>query len=271
MARLTEELLAAYRTTRYCAWPNGDLLELRIGQRNPALAALLEQHGQTSGCFITAWNPLSKPNDKDQNARANALLERDLRRSGWPLFPGEGRGEDPTWEPEASFLVLGPDRYDTAGFASHYRQHAAVYFETSISPQLGAVVAVPVPAAARCRRQGPALRPWRPRSSVWSCSLPCAGAYDTRCASPEMGSERSFATWIRGKPEGQGAKFGLIPFPPPCALFAAADRGRGTGVGGASGLHRDEIGTAGQHGTRALPRRQPPQASTFNDCPGRMS
>ena len=136
MARLTEDLLAAYRATRYCAWPNGELLELRIGQRNPALATLLAQHGQTSGCFITAWNPLSTAYSTDENARANTLLERDLRRSGWTLYLGEGRGEDPTWEPEASFLVLGPDRYDTAGFACHYRQHAAVYFETSLSPQL---------------------------------------------------------------------------------------------------------------------------------------
>ena len=136
MARLTEDLLAAYRATRYCAWPHGELLELRIGQRNPALGALLEQHGHTTGCFITAWNPLSAAHTRDQNDRANALLERNLRRSGWTLFPGEGRGQDPTWEAEASFLVLGTDRYDTAGFAYHYRQHAAVYFERSVSPRL---------------------------------------------------------------------------------------------------------------------------------------
>ena len=135
--RLTPELHAAYLATRYCAWLGPDnALTLRIGERNPRLATLMQAHGVAGGCFVSAWNPYSEARTPEQNADANHALEVELQQCGWTYFPGEGRGTDPAWAPEASFLVLGPDTYETAALCTGYEQHAVVVVDERAVPRL---------------------------------------------------------------------------------------------------------------------------------------
>lgn len=137
MSRMTPELRAAYLGTQYCArLAPGDGLELRIGEPNPRLFALMQEHGVPHGCFITAWNPYSEPRGDEENADANRRLEAELRQRGWLVWLGEGRGEDPAWPPEASFLVLGPDQDEAAALCCGYRQHALVAFDSARPPHL---------------------------------------------------------------------------------------------------------------------------------------
>lgn len=137
MSPLNPELHAAYLATRYCAWLGlADELTLCIGEHNSRLATLMQTHGASSGCFVSAWNPFSEARTPEENAAAQQVLEAELQQCGWTYFPGEGRGTDPAWVPEASFLVLGPDADDAAALCVGYAQHAVVVFDQRAVPRL---------------------------------------------------------------------------------------------------------------------------------------
>ena len=120
-------LWSAYRRTRYVAHVRGaGEVMLRIGEPAPGLDAVLAELGLAEWCFVTAWNPYSQPLAPGANADRNAALRTELDSAGLAYHAGEGRGDDPGWAPEASFLVLGLGRDAARDLGRRHGQNAVV-------------------------------------------------------------------------------------------------------------------------------------------------
>ena len=105
---MSDELLAAYRGTRYAVLDvdGGSLAEAVIGRHRPDVDMVLAAHGAVSGVFMTAWNPRSIPTDDTANAEAHARMSALLAGRGYTTLPHAGFGEDPAWRAEHGFFVL---------------------------------------------------------------------------------------------------------------------------------------------------------------------
>ena len=131
-----EALWAAYRRTVFEARTPLGLIEIRVDQRHEDLDRLLERTGHESWCLITAWNPGSRPLSLEENRRRNALLRDQIVREGRPFHEGIGRGEDPKWAPEESFLVLGVARDEAIELGRSWGQIAVVWGERGKGAEL---------------------------------------------------------------------------------------------------------------------------------------
>lgn len=143
-------LLQSYLTTRYEVYGTTphERLSLRIGQREPKLAALHARYRVHCSAFITAWHPRSIIRAPSLNRAAQARLLRDLHRLGCAVLPGEGIGADGQWR-EPSVLALGLRRGDAKRLAHRYRQNAVVVCDIRATPQLLMVQPLPIPEAAQ--------------------------------------------------------------------------------------------------------------------------
>jgi hypothetical protein len=104
-----DDLLAAYRRAIYRAHlPEGDL-DLRVGERSPALDRALRARGAARWLWLTAVNPGSRRLGAAENAARLRELEAAIRAAGWPVWLGTALDPDGAWPPEPSFLVLDPD------------------------------------------------------------------------------------------------------------------------------------------------------------------
>ncbi|MDQ3487627.1 MAG: DUF3293 domain-containing protein, partial [Acidobacteriota bacterium] len=92
----------------------------------PRLQALLRRHGVTQWAFVTAWNPASVPQSSEQNAKRQLELMETVAAKGHAMLPGEGIGEDATWTPEESVLILGMGRSEAVSFGRRFEQLAIV-------------------------------------------------------------------------------------------------------------------------------------------------
>jgi hypothetical protein len=107
---------AAYRATLYRAGP----VSVCVGRRSATADAWLVARRAPVGCFLTAWNPFSRPMPARWNARAMAALQRALR--GVACEPGEGTlGR---WREEMVFAAI-PSR-EARHLARRFRQAAIV-------------------------------------------------------------------------------------------------------------------------------------------------
>lgn len=136
MSRIPAELIAAYLHTEYRACTgNGDVV-LRIGEPSAGLAGLLASSNQSGAAFITAENPFSQALPAGENAARQAALRSDLTALGATIHEGEGRGEDPSWPAEASFLAVGLTRDQACGLGRKYQQNAIVWAGGDAVPEL---------------------------------------------------------------------------------------------------------------------------------------
>ena len=121
---LGRPLLEAYEATRYEAHlPQGKIV-LRHGEPAPALDALLEP-GAPCYAFLTAWNPGSRRLPRPENERRQKALIQQL--SGrYRLYSGAGAGDDGSWPPELSLLVLGIPREEALALGRAFGQWAVV-------------------------------------------------------------------------------------------------------------------------------------------------
>jgi hypothetical protein len=117
-------LQAAYLATEYhVEHPEGGFV-LRIGARSRTLDRLLDQHGQRTWAFLTAWNPLSVIVPMEQNVARQAQLEAEVQQRGWVMLAGRGQGAG--WAAEASVLVLGITEPEAIALGQMFRQAAIV-------------------------------------------------------------------------------------------------------------------------------------------------
>ena len=117
-----DRLKKAYLNTTYRI--QEPAIDIRIGGQNHALGEFLSQIGHTNWSFITAWNPYSKPLSIEENISRNQNLLHDIRQ--FHHFIGEGIGDDPSWGPEASYLIVGIQREVSIFLGKKYEQNAIV-------------------------------------------------------------------------------------------------------------------------------------------------
>ena len=111
-----EQLFQAYRASCYFAGAHA----ARIGQRAPALDALLRSWRVQEGVFIAAGNPFSRRKPEGWNAQRQTALRERLR--GLPYV--EGRGGAKRWWEAHCFIGIGAAR--GRKLARLFRQNAMV-------------------------------------------------------------------------------------------------------------------------------------------------
>jgi len=120
-------LWAAYLETRFEVSLPSQRITIRVGEATPILDGFIDECGADCWCFVTAWNPGSRPLSAEENHARNRRLRAELERSQGGVFEGEGRGADPAWPPEESFLALGVDLGAAVDLGSRYGQRAVVW------------------------------------------------------------------------------------------------------------------------------------------------
>jgi hypothetical protein len=123
------DLLRAYKKTRFVVRaPEGEIV-LRVGERNLHLDALMAKFSAVSSAFVTAWNPGSVSLSVDENQNRQTTLTVEVEKAGYVSFCGEGVGQDQTWAPEASVLIVGILRGDAQRLGMRFGQVAIVFAE----------------------------------------------------------------------------------------------------------------------------------------------
>ena len=123
---MNPELFEAYKNTTYRVYlPLGEI-DIRIGVMNPLLQELLLSNHVASWAFITACNPYSVMQNEDVNTLLNTQLARALLEKQYVFFKGIGVGDDDSWEPEASFMVLNIRKEDAIKLGKQFKQNAIV-------------------------------------------------------------------------------------------------------------------------------------------------
>lgn len=103
---------------------------------NPLLQQLLLNNSSESWVFITAYNPYSVMQDAGVNTILNTQLEDYLSGKRYLFFKGIGVGDDNSWEPEASFMVLNIRKEDAVKLGRHFKQNAIVVGVIGTSAEL---------------------------------------------------------------------------------------------------------------------------------------
>jgi len=129
---MNEALLNAYQNTRYCVFEPP--IEIRIGEHNSKLNELLMEHGQVNWAFITAYNPYSHILSGEENKERHSQLINAVRT--YTYFEGEGIGEDPSWQPEKSLLIIGITEENAISIGRKFEQNAIVIGSENQSPSL---------------------------------------------------------------------------------------------------------------------------------------
>jgi hypothetical protein len=86
-------------------------------------------------CFITAWNPLSNLQSKEENDKSNMSLQKDLKTMKKRVLPGQGCSINGKWS-EESFFVADIQRKDAIELAVKYQQKGIIYGEINEVPEL---------------------------------------------------------------------------------------------------------------------------------------
>lgn len=121
-SKIPAELRNAYLSTRFRVFDPP--IEIRIGQVNPPLNKLLKENEASIWAYITAFNPFSKELTVSQNLERHEQLRSQIEN--YAIYEGEGAGDDATWIPERSFLVLGISKEDAKKLGMKYEQNAIV-------------------------------------------------------------------------------------------------------------------------------------------------
>lgn len=103
---------------------------------NPLLQELLLSNHVESWAFITACNPYSVMQNADVNTLLNTQLENYLSEKQYLFFKGMGVGDDDSWEPEASFMVLDIRKEDAIKLGRQFKQNAIVVGVIGNAPEL---------------------------------------------------------------------------------------------------------------------------------------
>jgi hypothetical protein len=118
--------LDAYRSTRFLVGDTTNGFCIRIGEVCSELDLLLTRAGADNWAYVTAYNPGGVVHDLAENRARQERLESEVRAAGFSYRHGEGVGEDGTWPPEPSLLVIGIAREDAVALGRRYGQEAIV-------------------------------------------------------------------------------------------------------------------------------------------------
>jgi len=132
---LRPHLAEAYRRALYVVYGAPDLV-IRIGERNAALDALLDEDGADTAAYLTAANPNGELQDETANDLSCAALHQALADAGYSCYLGEGRDPAGGWPAEPSVLAVGISRREATVIGRSYEQNAIVFIENGNAPEL---------------------------------------------------------------------------------------------------------------------------------------
>ena len=132
---LRPDLAEAYRRALYVVCGAPDLV-IRIGERNAALDALLDEDGADTAAYLTAANPNGELQDEAANELSCAALHQALADAGYSCYAGEGRDPKGKWPAEPSVLAVGMSRREAMVMGRSYGQYAIVFIERGKAPEL---------------------------------------------------------------------------------------------------------------------------------------
>jgi hypothetical protein len=125
-------LIEAYKNTKYKIFEPSIIIE--IGKLNEDLDKLLLKYNTNEWAFITAYNPYSRVlSNKENTDRHNELKEL---ATNYVTFEGHGVGEDSSWEPELSLLIIGISKNEAINMGKKFEQNAIVYGILNNLPEL---------------------------------------------------------------------------------------------------------------------------------------
>ncbi|WP_341677192.1 DUF3293 domain-containing protein [Niveibacterium sp. SC-1] len=128
MSALPPELVAAYRAAHYVVPGRAPLL-LRVGETNPALAALLASLAVQGAAFLTTCNPGSVRLEAEENARRMRILQAEIREAGLPVINALARDPSGQWPDEASLLIPGASRAWSEALAQRHGQNGFLWLD----------------------------------------------------------------------------------------------------------------------------------------------
>lgn len=132
---LRPDLAEAYRRALYVVYGAPDLV-IRIGERNAALDALLDEDGADTAAYLTAANPKGELQDETANDLSCAALHQALADAGYSCYLGEGRDPAGGWPAEPSVLAVGISRREASVIGRSYEQNAIVFIERASAAEL---------------------------------------------------------------------------------------------------------------------------------------
>ena len=130
------ELINAYNNTEYQVY--NPTMVIKIGIKNQELNDLLRSLNSTTWAYITAFNPYSKSYSKEVNLKRHEELK--VKVANYKIFEGEGVGEDKTWEPEISILVIGISNEESIEIGKYFEQNAILIGDIHGAPELKMLV-----------------------------------------------------------------------------------------------------------------------------------
>ena len=133
---MNPELFEAYKNTTYRVYLTHGEIDIKIGVMNLLLHELLLSNNSESWAFITACNPYSVMQNSDVNTFLNTQLEDYLIGKRYLFFKGMGVGDDYSWEPEASFVILNIGKEDAIKLGRQFKQNAIVVGAIGKMPEL---------------------------------------------------------------------------------------------------------------------------------------
>jgi hypothetical protein len=130
------ELINAYNNTEYKVY--NPPMVIKIGFENQELIDLVHSLNKTTWAYITAFNPFSKSLSIEENLKRHNELK--VKVASYKFFEGEGVGEDKTWEPEISCLVVGISPEEAIVIGNYFEQNAIVIGDINGVPELKILV-----------------------------------------------------------------------------------------------------------------------------------
>lgn len=127
-------LLQAFQDTDYRVHHQPPFV-LKIGEANPALVNLYQQHACSRATYVTACNPLSENVGEERNAELQGELADVLREQSLFFIPGVGQSSHGDWS-EPSFLVLDLSLNQAEALGRRFRQNALLWCGPDAVPQL---------------------------------------------------------------------------------------------------------------------------------------
>ena len=121
-----DELMKAYAATTFTARTSMGEIRIRVGEINPELDALLDEHHVASWAYVTAYNPGSVRQASEENERRQQGLQAEVVARRVEFFEGEGVPDDASWLPERSVLILGIDESEAIELGARWGQVAIV-------------------------------------------------------------------------------------------------------------------------------------------------
>ena len=133
---ITPELIAAYKATHFKVHTNEATITLEVDKPNPAFDRLLEDNEADCAVIITAWNPWSKAQSREENNEKQHCLEEQLRKAGFTLLQAAGVDPSRKWESEQSCCALGMKELEGISWGKRQFQNAVIFHQAGKNSKL---------------------------------------------------------------------------------------------------------------------------------------